>query len=153
MALLCCIQFQKGFVISFSCSLQKAHCSRWHISFSFHETIFSTEHKVVFSTLHDSVLLVGLIILKLLSGNATSTCHTRQRPPDFHKVKTFMQTKRQQSMADRKNQAASAKAEKAKIQENLLALEAFRRKQRSQDGAENEVSGDTIFSSKATFFM
>ena len=53
-----------------------------------------------------------------------------------------MQTKRQQSMADRKNQAASAKAEKAKIQENLLALEAFRRKQRSQDGAENEVSGD-----------
>ena len=101
--------------------------------------------------MHDSVLLVGLIILKLLSGNATSTCHTRQRPPDFHKVKTFMQTKRQQSMADRKNQAASAKAEKAKIQENLLALEAFRRKQRSQDGAENEVSCGTSFFQKQRF--
>ena len=62
-----------------------------------------------------------------------------------------MQTKRQQSMADRKNQAASAKAEKAKIQENLLALEAFRRKQRSQDGAENEVSSDKFFSPKHRF--
>ena len=51
-----------------------------------------------------------------------------------------MQTKRQQSMADRKNQAATAKAERAKIEENLLALEAFRRKQRSQDGAGKEVS-------------
>jgi hypothetical protein len=49
-----------------------------------------------------------------------------------------MQNKRQQSMADRKFQAATAQAEKAKIQERLLALEAFRRTQRSDTGVENE---------------
>ena len=87
-------------------------------------------------------LYVGLIVLKLLSGNAPTSCHSRQRPPDFHKVKTFMQAKQKQSKSERKNQAAAVESEKAKVKERLLALDAFRR---NQNPSQNEVYNYLIF--------
>ena len=50
-----------------------------------------------------------------------------------------MQEKRKRSMAERKIQAEVQLSEKAKVQERLLALEAYRRSQGNNAAAKEEV--------------
>ena len=55
-----------------------------------------------------------------------------------------MQEKRKRSMAERKIQAEVQISEKAKVQERLLALEAYRRSQGNNAAAQEEVCNFTV---------
>ena len=55
-----------------------------------------------------------------------------------------MQEKRKRSMAERKIQAEVQISEKAKVQERLLALEAYRRSQGNNAAAQEEVCSFTV---------
>ena len=65
-----------------------------------------------------------------------------------------MQEKRKRSVAERKIQAEVQISEKAKVQERLLALEAYRRSQGNNAAAQEEVCSLTVqgISSQSVFF-
>ena len=66
-----------------------------------------------------------------------------------------MQEKRKRSMAERKIQAEVQLSEKAKVQERLLALEAYRRSQGNNAAAQEEVCSFTVqgISSQSVYFL
>ena len=57
------------------------------------------------------------------------SCHVISRPRDYEKVKKFIKDKRRKASEERKAQEEDSKRKKSQVQERLLALDAYRKKQ------------------------